>query len=872
MPTSLSRLTSLLLGALLTIILLCAEYALLLDNDRVREQEKLQHWGELGTELLATRLQEMLDRTDLLAQSLIRQRHSTGTPPNLGELAPTVLKEESRFGGIGIVRRIEPNQRTEFEAAIANSIRMLKDRHLVTSPQQPMYYPVESYLPDDGNALPQGMDLGSLDNARRKMDQARNRNQPMLMFNTLIPGSPPRLDIMANLNDDGHLLLVNLRSDLLLQSSQSNPDQPNPLQHVRLVAWNQDAPERPSLDSHPLQALPSGNPLLTTRRNIGGYDLLFGAYPLEDNQPALSAQGYGILATSALVMFLLLILQQRQISNNQGLRSLLRRQHHQLELNNRTLREQINDRASSEQALAESEARQRAILQASSDAIILINRSGLITHVNPAAAKLIGQSAESIEHLPVGSLLTELYSLSPSISFESIAAAREGRTFEAHLLRSDNSQMPVELSLSRVEAPDDSFYVAVCRDISLRKEQEAALIRLKNSLAEQVEVQSRQLAALLEASPMAMAYIVDRHLRRVNGAFLDLFEREEDEVIGQTTLPYFESQEQWERTGRALYNLLNDGKVVQSEVKLRTGRGKLIWCRMFGRAVNPSVPKLGTIWLYQDFSAQREMEDALRQAKTLAEENSRAKTEFLANMSHELRTPMHAILGFTEIGETRARQLQDDKLEQYFQRIHSSGNRLLQLLNDLLDLAKMEVGKMDYHFGHFDLAHCLREACDEMTPLASNHNIKLYLYCTPEKLTADIDPFRLGQVIRNLLSNAIKFSPAGEVIRVTARLQLNSQQQEEILICVEDSGPGIPVDEVETIFDKFIQSSSTKTGAGGTGLGLAICREILQAHHGIIFAENLSPRGAAFTAVLPRRHDASAAGEGSNHVTSTFTR
>jgi hypothetical protein len=120
----------------------------------------------------------MLDRTDLLAQSLIRQRHTTGSAINLSELAPTVLKEESRFGGIGIVRRIGPNQRAEFESNIANSIRMLKDRHLVPSPQQPMYYPVESYLPDDGNALPQGMDLGSLDNARRKMDQARNRNSP----------------------------------------------------------------------------------------------------------------------------------------------------------------------------------------------------------------------------------------------------------------------------------------------------------------------------------------------------------------------------------------------------------------------------------------------------------------------------------------------------------------------------------------------------------------------------------------------------------------------------------------------------------------------------------------------------------------------
>jgi|GEM_PF-3290086 len=849
---NLSRLTSLLLGAVLTIILLSAEYWLLLDNDRVREQEKLQHWGELGTELLVTRLQEMLDRTDLLAQGVIRQRHSTGMPPNLGELAQTVLKEEGRFGGIGLIHRIQPEQRSDFESSIANSIRTLKDRHLVISPQQPMYYPVESYLPDDGNALPQGMDLGSLDNARRKMDQARNRNQPMLMFNSLNPGQPPRLDIIANLGDDGHLLLVNLRTDLLLQSGLDNPDQPNPLQHVRLIAWNQDAPERPYLDSHPMQEQPTGIPLLTSRRNIGGYDLLFGAYPLEDDPPALSPQGYAILACSAFIMCLLLIMQQRQLSTNQGLRKLLRRQHQQLELNNRALREQIHDRTHSEQALAESETRQRAILQASSDAIVLINRSGLITQVNPAAARLIGQSAESIEHLPVGSLLTELYSLNSGISFEAIAASREGHPFEASLLRSDNSQMPVELSLSRVETPDDSFYVAVCRDISQRKEQEAALIRLKNSLAEQVEVQSRQLAALLEASPMAMAYIVDRHLRRVNHAFLDLFEKDENAVIGQTTLPYFESQEQWERTGRALYNLLNDGKVVQTEVKLRTGTGKVFWCRMFGRAINPSVPKLGTIWLYQDFSAQREMEDALRQAKTSAEETSRAKTEFLANMSHELRTPMHAILGFTEIGQDRARQLQDDKLAQYFERIHTSGNRLLQLLNDLLDLAKMEVGKMDYHISPHDLSHCLKEACDEMAPLASNHQIRLYLYCTPEKLSADIDPFRMGQVMRNLLSNAIKFSPAGEVIRITARQQRNNAHQEEILICVEDAGPGVPAEEVETIFDKFIQSSSTKTGAGGTGLGLAICREIVQAHQGQIYAENLSPRGAAFTILLPR--------------------
>ncbi len=855
--SSLSRFTSVLIGALLSIALLSAEYWLLLDDDRSHEQQKERHWGELGSELLANRLQEMLDRTDLLAQSIIRQRHTTGNAPNLTELAQGVLRDESRFGGIGIIRKITPEQRSAFESGIANSIRLLKDRHLVTSPSLPMYYPVESYLPDDGNALPQGLDLGSLDNARRKMDQARNRNQPMLMF-TILPGAAlPRMDIIANLNDDGRMLLINLRSDLLLQgSAAATQDSPNPLQHVRLLGWSQDNPNVAVLDSHPLQAAPSGMPLMTMRRTIGGADLLFAAYPLDDTSPALSNQGYVILGVTALALLLLLTLLQKQIASGGGLRLLLRKQQRQLEMNNRALRDQITDRANSEQALAESEARQRAILQASSDAIVLINRNGLITQVNPAAAKLIGQTAESIEHLPVGSLLAELYSLTPGLNFEAIANKRAGRPFEAHLLRSDNIQMPVELSLSRVDMPDDSFYVAVCRDITQRKEQEAALIRLKNSLAEQVEVQSRQLSALLEASPMAMAYIVDRNLRQVNRAFLDLFERTEEEVIGQSTLPYFESKEQYERTGRALYSLLNDGKVVQTEVRLRTGHGKYMWCRLFGRAVNPSVPKLGTIWIYQDFSAQREMEDALRQAKILAEETSRAKTEFLANMSHELRTPMHAILGFTEMGQSRARQLQDEKLDQYFDRINSSGNRLLQLLNDLLDLAKMEVGKMDYHIAPNDLTQCLRDACDEMTPVAARSQIKIYLYCTPEQLTADIDAFRLGQVIRNLLSNAIKFSPPGEVIRVTARLQQRADSPgEEVLISVEDAGPGIPADEIESIFGKFIQSSTTKTGAGGTGLGLAICREIIQAHQGAIQAENISPRGAAFTATFPRRQD-----------------
>lgn len=861
-----NRLSSLLVSGLLSVGLLSAEYWLMINDERAELIDRQHYWGELSAELLRVRMQAMLDHSAVLAQSLA----NSPQPRSLAVLARSTIRDDTPFGGLGIIEYVRPEQREAFESRIANSIRVLQDRHLAPSPRRPLYYPVSGYLPDDSNALPQGLDLGGVGNARRKMDLARHSTQPVLMPTTLPGSNGSRLDIVVRLNDDNTLLLLNLRKDKLIQDSQREPGTASPLRHVRIVAWTQEQPDAPLLDSQPTRPLPSTPPLYTIRHNLGGNEILFGAYPQGVANPGMRLNHWAILATTAGFLLAMFWFQQQQAQSRRRMQDQLKRSQQQLEMNTRTLREQINDRVMSEQALAQSEARQRAILQASSDAIILIDHQGLVLQINPAAVRLIGQSADMVRQLPIGKLLDELYDRNPARSFEHIAQEHEGRPFEASLRRSDEHMLPVELSLSRVTLPDDWFYVVVCRDISIRKEQEAALIELKNSLAEQVEVQSRQLSALLDASPMAMAYIVDRNLLQVNRAFLDLFEQREEVVLGHSTLPFFESPEQWERTGKALYSLLNDGKVVQTEQRLRTGTGKLFWCRLYGKAINPSVPKLGTIWLYQDFSAQRALEETLRHAKVLAEENSRAKTEFLANMSHELRTPLHAILGFTEMGQARSRGQHDDKMAQYFSRIQSSGNRLLTLLNDLLDLAKMEVGRMEYTISRNNLCQCLHDICDEMTPLAALNDIRIYLNCSSEQLHADIDPFRIGQVMRNLLSNAIKFSPHGGEIYVNAGLRQDADG-ENILVTVEDTGPGVPESELESIFDKFIQSSSTKTGAGGTGLGLAICREIISAHHGRIFASNLPTRGALFTFIIPRTGQAGAT-EDPNHAPQTTAR
>jgi signal transduction histidine kinase len=232
-------------------------------------------------------------------------------------------------------------------------------------------------------------------------------------------------------------------------------------------------------------------------------------------------------------------------------------------------------------------------------------------------------------------------------------------------------------------------------------------------------------------------------------------------------------------------------------------------------------------------------------AKEQAEEASRAKSEFLANISHELRTPMHAILSFAGFGVKKAAIAPPQQVIAYFEKIRLAGGRLLVLLNDLLDLSKLEAGHMVMNFApaRFDLL--VRSAADELRSLSHERGIRTF--CTGEGSSpVVIDSARLIQVLRNLLHNAIKFSPDGAAVQVRY-----GRRDGVVWVVVEDEGIGVPSDELELVFDKFVQSRKTKTGAGGTGLGLAICRQIVGAHGGRVWAEPERPVGAAFHVEIP---------------------
>lgn len=377
---------------------------------------------------------------------------------------------------------------------------------------------------------------------------------------------------------------------------------------------------------------------------------------------------------------------------------------------------------------------------------------------------------------------------------------------------------------------------------------EPALFGISKDISELVESEEK-FSHAFGANPalMAISTIDNGTYLEVNGAFLSVLGFERSEVIGRTSvdLNIFKNYETWQEI---LQQLKENGTVRDIQISFISKSGELFH-GLFSADIIRLQNRDVLLSVVVDISSRIALEKDLLAAKAAAESANQAKSEFMSNMSHELRTPMNGVIGMAQLlqfTELSAEQ------QEYLDTIITSGNSLLSLVNEILDLARIESGKMDMKSVEFSLRTCINEIATMQRPLASakglEYNVTVHQYL-PDNLIGD--PLRFKQILLNLAGNAVKFTASGSVtIFATVRERTGSDLILDV--AVKDTGIGIPESDREKIFLSFVQADgSASRRYSGTGLGLAICRQLAELMGGAITLESVAGEGSVFTLQVP---------------------
>jgi PAS domain S-box-containing protein len=496
----------------------------------------------------------------------------------------------------------------------------------------------------------------------------------------------------------------------------------------------------------------------------------------------------------------------------------------------------LRARAASQALVAAREREMGVTLAGLQEVVFRCDSEGLLTFVNPALERLSGREAAAWRGRPFVDGVAPDDRLAARRLLAPVPADGRARTASLGLIAADGRTLQHECVVTPL--PHGAGFVGSAVDLTERLQ---ARRRLQSQLA--------FTEMLLESSPLPMSVMGrDRRYRIVNRAWESFSGRRREEALGGAVGAHLSPEErrvheeQDERVYATAEPLRYEARVPHADGTLRD---VVIEKRALPGAEGDEPA--GILAVIIDVTEFRAAERATREARDAAEDASRAKSEFIANISHELRTPLQSIIGFSELGLRRAGE--QARLAAMFSDIHASGQRMLALVNDLLDVARIESSAGTLHLERGDLRTPVREVLRELQPLAAQRGVVLVEALSAAPMLAKLDPLRFGQVVRNVVANAIRFSPEGGRIDIEADVT----EAGEWRLSVADRGPGIPDDEREAIFEAFVQSSRTKDGSGGTGLGLAISRTIMQAHGGHITARNRKGGGSVFEIVLPAR-------------------
>ncbi len=286
-------------------------------------------------------------------------------------------------------------------------------------------------------------------------------------------------------------------------------------------------------------------------------------------------------------------------------------------------------------------------------------------------------------------------------------------------------------------------------------------------------------------------------------------------------------------------------------VRYRHRNGSTVWVRCRGIAIRDSQGKpVRMLGAHTEVTVLKETEEALRQAGEEAELANRTKSEFLASMSHELRTPLNAVIGYSEMLQEEARDLGQEDFVPDLKKIHDAGRHLLTMINDVLDMSKIEAGKMELTLGSFDISELIDSVVNTIQPLARDNGNDLVEHGTDSLGDMYADHTRTHECLGNLLSNACKFTKNGTVSLAVRRERVEGR--EEVVFRVKDTGIGMSTEQLARLFQPFVQAdNSTTRKYGGTGLGLAITRQFSRMMGGDVEAESQLGSGSTFTLRLP---------------------
>ena len=504
---------------------------------------------------------------------------------------------------------------------------------------------------------------------------------------------------------------------------------------------------------------------------------------------------------------------------------------------------------------------QRTILDSTDYSIITTDHNGIIQVLNQGAEQMFGYSMGEV----VGQFTPEIFHDAQELVERAITLSAEldqdinglaifttkaslGITSEEEWtgIRKDGSRFPLSLSMSALRDEKDEIigFLGVSKDISDRKEAEATL--------------KQQLDAI-EAASDGIAILQDYKYTYLNKAHVRLFGYEHsEELIGESWEKLY-SPEGIARAYQEIFPLLEINRAWSGEVTVLRKDGS-----SFDEELSLTLTDSGLlICVCRDISDRKKAEALLQATNQELLRATMLKDEFLANMSHELRTPLNAILGITESLSDETFGPLQEKQKSMLKVVENSGHHLLELINDILDLAKIEANEMTLNCQFSNIQDICQSSMMFVQQMAIQKNLQLDLRGAPSELATSLDERRIRQVLINLLSNAIKFTPSGGKITLEyaldrERISNENSPQAWVSLTVIDTGIGITPDNLHKLFQPFIQiDSPLNRQYDGTGLGLALVKKIVELHGGYVRATSKVGVGSQFAIALPYSSDIS---------------